>query len=158
MRDIVVQPRKSDLVLATHGRGIWIIDDISPLRALTPDLMPKTAAFITSSARRAVHRRQRVWPEGDATFIGPSRPTEALITYYQRGRHIYGDMKIEVFDQQGKLLDTINGSKHRGLNRATWSMRLKSPHRSAGGDRRIWRASRAARSARHLHRENDQGR
>jgi hypothetical protein len=36
-------------------------------------------------------------------------------------------MKIEVFDQQGKLLDTISGSKHRGLNRATWSMRLKSP-------------------------------
>ena len=36
-------------------------------------------------------------------------------------------MKIEVFDQQGKLLDTVSGSKHRGLNRATWSMRLKSP-------------------------------
>jgi hypothetical protein len=36
-------------------------------------------------------------------------------------------MKIEVFDQQGKLLDTISGTKHRGLNRATWSMRLKAP-------------------------------
>jgi len=67
------------------------------------------------------------WPEGDETFIGPSRPTDALITYYQKGRHIYGDMKIEVFDQQGKLLDTISGTKHRGLNRATWSMRLKAP-------------------------------
>ncbi len=127
VRDIVVQPRESDLVLATHGRGIWIIDDISPLRALTPDLLPKTAAFITSRPATQYIDANAGWPEGDETFIGPSRPTDALITYYQRSRHIYGDMKIEVFDQQGKLLDTISGSKHRGLNRATWSMRLKSP-------------------------------
>jgi photosystem II stability/assembly factor-like uncharacterized protein len=127
VRDIVVQPRESDLVLATHGRGIWIIDDISPLRALTPDLMPKTAAFITSRPAAQYIDANAGWAEGDETFIGPSRPTDALITYYQRSRHIYGDMKIEVFDQQGKLLDTISGSKHRGLNRATWSMRLKSP-------------------------------
>jgi hypothetical protein len=37
--DIAVQARESDLVLATHGRGIWIVDDISPLRALTPEVM-----------------------------------------------------------------------------------------------------------------------
>ncbi len=125
--DIVVQPRESDLVLATHGRGIWIIDDISPLRALTPDLMPKTAAFITSRPAVQYIDANASWPQGDETFIGPSRPTDALITYYQRSRHIYGDMKIEVFDQQGKLLDTISGTKHKGLNRATWSMRLKPP-------------------------------
>ncbi len=127
VHDIVVQPRESDLVIATHGRGIWIIDDISPLRALTPDLMPKTAAFITSRPAMEYIDANASWPQGDETFIGPSRPTDALITYYQKSRHIYGDMKIEVFDQQGKLLDTINGSKHRGLNRATWSMRLKAP-------------------------------
>ncbi len=51
-----------------------------------------------------------------------------MITYYQKGRHIYGDLKIEIFDPQGKLLDTIGGSKHRGLNRAMWSMRLKAPN------------------------------
>ena len=36
-------------------------------------------------------------------------------------------MKIEIFDQDGKLVDTVAGSKHRGLNRAGWSMRLKAP-------------------------------
>ncbi len=74
VRDIVVQPRESDLVLATHGRGIWIIDDISPLRALTPDLMPKTAAFITSRPAMQYIDANGGWPEGDETFIGPSRP------------------------------------------------------------------------------------
>src|SRR5262249_44666802 len=41
--------------------------------------------------------------------------------------HIYGDLKIEILDQDGKVVDTIAGTKHRGLNRATWSMRLKPP-------------------------------
>jgi photosystem II stability/assembly factor-like uncharacterized protein len=127
VRDIVVHPRASDLVLATHGRGIWIVDDISPLRALTPEVMSETAGFITPRPAVQYVEANGGWAEGDEFFIGPSRPTEALITYYQKGRHIYGDLKIEVFDQQGKLLDTLSGTKHRGLNRATWPMRLDPP-------------------------------
>ena len=128
VRDIAVHPRASDLVLATHGRGIWIIDDISPLRSLTPDLVSQTATFIPPRPAVQYIEANGGWPEGDETFVGPSRPTEALITYYQKSRHIYGDLKIEIFDSQDKLLDTISGSKHRGLNRAMWSMRLKAPN------------------------------
>jgi hypothetical protein len=123
----VVHPRESDLVLATHGRGIWIIDDISPLRALTPDLMNKDAALVIDKPLVEYISAQGGWPEGDETFSGPSRPADAYITYYQKRRHIFGDLKIEILDQDGKLVDTIPGSKHRGLNRATWSMRLKPP-------------------------------
>jgi hypothetical protein len=124
--DMAVQARESDLVLATHGRGIWIIDDISPLRALTPDLMSKEAALIPG---RAIQYFDTFggWPEGDESFTGRSRPGEAQITYYQRGRHIFGDLKIEILDQNGKQVDTVAGSKHRGLNRANWSMRVKAP-------------------------------
>ncbi|MGA8286634.1 MAG: hypothetical protein WB796_17910, partial [Candidatus Sulfotelmatobacter sp.] len=67
------------------------------------------------------------WPEGDESFHGRSRPGDAQITYYQKGRHIFGDLKIEIFDQDGKLVDTVAGSKHRGLNRASWGMRVKPP-------------------------------
>jgi photosystem II stability/assembly factor-like uncharacterized protein len=127
VRDLVVQPRESDLVLATHGRGIWIIDDISPLRSLKPELMDKDASFIPGPPAIQYFNTQGGWPEGDETFGGPSRATDAFITYYQKRRHIFGDLKIEVFDQDGKVLDTVAGSKHRGLNRATWGMRLKPP-------------------------------
>jgi photosystem II stability/assembly factor-like uncharacterized protein len=126
VRDIAVQPRESDLVLATHGRGIWIIDDISSLRALTPDLMANNAVLLDSTSIQYLNSNGG-WPEGDATFAGPSRTTDAFITYYQKGRHIFGDMKIEILGPDGKVVDTIAGSKHRGLNRATWSMRLKPP-------------------------------
>jgi photosystem II stability/assembly factor-like uncharacterized protein len=127
VRDIVVHARTSDLVLATHGRGIWIVDDISPLRALTPDLMPKEAALIPGKPVIQYFQANGGWPEGDESFAGRSRPDDAQITYYQRGRHIFGDLKIEVLDENGKVVDNITGSKHRGLNRASWSMRVKPP-------------------------------
>jgi len=67
------------------------------------------------------------WPEGDESFHGRNRPLDAQITYYQKSRHIFGDLKIEIFDQDGKLVDTVAGSKHRGLNRASWGMHVKAP-------------------------------
>jgi photosystem II stability/assembly factor-like uncharacterized protein len=126
VRDIAVQAREGDLVLATHGRGIWIIDDISPWRALTPDLMSKEAALLPG---RSIQYFETFggWPEGDESFSGRSRPNEAQITYYQKGRHIFGDLKIEILDSNGKLVDSVAGSKHRGLNRASWSMHVKAP-------------------------------
>jgi photosystem II stability/assembly factor-like uncharacterized protein len=127
VRDLVVHPRESDLVLATHGRGIWIIDDISPLRALDPALMTQAASFVPSRPVTQFIDAFGGWPEGDATYHGPSRPREALITYYQKTRHVFGDLKIEVFDAAGKLVDTVPSGKRRGLNRAGWSMRLKPP-------------------------------
>ena len=127
VRDIVVHPRTSDLILATHGRGIWIIDNIAPWRALTPELMGEYATFLPMPPAVEWMETSGGWMEGDATFVGPNRPTDAAIPYYQRSRHIYGDMKIEVFDQQGKLLDTLPTSGHRGVNRSSWSMHLKPP-------------------------------
>ena len=106
VRDIVIQPRTSDLVMATHGRGIWIIDDISSLRTLTPDLMTKEAVLLDTTAVQYLSTNGG-WNEGDAAFNGPSRSNSAYITYYQRSRHIFGDMKIEIFDSAGKLVDTI---------------------------------------------------
>jgi hypothetical protein len=67
------------------------------------------------------------WPEGANSFDGPSRPNGAQIPYYQRTRHIFGDLKIEIYDSEGKLIDSVVPSKHRGVNRATWSMHLKPP-------------------------------
>src|SRR4029077_7977056 len=127
VRDIVVQARESDLVVATHGRGIWIIDDISPWRALTLDSMAQPAVVMPRRPATEYLNAQSGWPEGDESYQGPERPGGAHVTYYQKSRHIFGDLKIEVFDANGKLVDTLSGGKHRGLNRANWSMRVKPP-------------------------------
>jgi hypothetical protein len=127
VRDIVVHPRDSDLILATHGRGIWVIDDISPLRALDPNLMAEEAAFLPIPPAGQWMETFGGWSEGDNSYTGPSRPNEVFISYYQRTRHIFGDLKIEIFDHEGKLVDSVASSRHRGVKRATWSMHLKPP-------------------------------
>jgi photosystem II stability/assembly factor-like uncharacterized protein len=127
VRDLAIHPRDHDLVIATHGRGIWIIDDITPLRALTPDTLQKEAAFVAARPTEQHLQAGGGWVNGDAAFTGDNPTDEAVITYYQQKRHIFGDLKIEVLDQEGKVLSTIPSSKRRGLNRATWSMRLKAP-------------------------------
>jgi photosystem II stability/assembly factor-like uncharacterized protein/outer membrane lipoprotein-sorting protein len=127
VRDLAIHPRDHDLVIATHGRGIWIIDDISFLRSLMPDTIAKEVVFLKT--KPAVQRipANGGWMNGDAVFVGSNPSDEAVITYYQKKRHIFGDLKMEVFDPEGKLMDTVATSKRRGLNRTTWSMRLKPP-------------------------------
>jgi photosystem II stability/assembly factor-like uncharacterized protein len=127
VRDLAIHPRDHDLVVATHGRGIWIIDDITPLRNLTSDVLSANAAFV--EGRSAEQRIQAFggWVNGDAAFVGPNPPTGAVITYYQQKRHIFGDMKLEVFDSDGTLVDTLSTAKRRGLGRVTWSMRMPPP-------------------------------
>jgi photosystem II stability/assembly factor-like uncharacterized protein len=127
VRDIVVHPRESDLVLATHGRGIWIVDDITPLRKLTPDVMAQEAAFIAGKPAQQRLQANGGWAEGSAVFTGPNPPDAALITYYQKKRHIFGKMKLEIFDAQGKLVDTLPPNSRRGISRVEWPMRLKAP-------------------------------
>ncbi len=127
VRDLVVHPRTADLVLATHGRGIWVIDDISSLRSLNPSLMTEDAGFLPVPTAVQWMETNGGWPEGNNSFTGPDRPDEAFIPYYQRTRHIFGDLKIEILDSQGKLVDTVASSKHRGVNRVSWSMHLKPP-------------------------------
>jgi hypothetical protein len=70
VRDIVIEPRTNDLVLATHGRGVLIVDDISPLRNISAELLQKEAAFIPSrSALAANDHFGSGWPDAGG-FVG----------------------------------------------------------------------------------------
>ena len=127
VREVQVQPREHDLIIATHGRGIWVIDDLTPLRALSAQTLSRPVAFLPG---RPVQQRMPAnggWAEGDATFVGDNPPAGATITYYQRTRHMFGPIKLEVFDPAGKLVDTITPTKRRGLNRVNWTMQVKPP-------------------------------
>ncbi|MGO9802574.1 MAG: WD40/YVTN/BNR-like repeat-containing protein [Steroidobacteraceae bacterium] len=128
VRDLAVQPRDNDLVLATHGRGIWIVDDITPLRHLTPELLSQDAAFVSA---RPVQQRIEAnggWPNGAAAFVGDDPPDGAVITYYQRTRHLFGKLRIEVLDAGGHVIDQLPPTSRRGLARVLWTMHLPPPH------------------------------
>ena len=128
VRDLVVQPRDNDLVLATHGRGIWIVDDITPLRHLTPQLLAQEATFVSARPVQQRIEGQGGWPNGAAAFVGDNPAAGAVISYYQRSRHLFGKLKIEVLDESGHVVAELPASSRRGLNRVVWTMHLPPPH------------------------------
>jgi hypothetical protein len=127
VRDIAFQDRDAALVLATHGRGIWIVDDITPLRALDAKVLDSEASFLPSQPVQQRIQGYGGWPGGDAAFVGPNPTDGAVITYYQRSRHLFGKLKIDVLDSKGDLVDSLPANVRRGINRVTWSMRTKPP-------------------------------
>ncbi len=127
VRDIALSTKGDDLVMATHGRGMWVIDDISPLRALTPAVTAANVTLIPSATVEQRIQGSGGWAEGDASFAGQNPADGAVITYFQKARHVIGRMKLEVLDADGKVVDELPTSKRKGLNRIVWSMRTKPP-------------------------------
>jgi hypothetical protein len=155
VRDLVVHPRDHDLVLATHGRGIYVLDDITPLRALTAEVLGSDFAFLPTRPGQLLVDSSGFggapW-YGDHEFSGVSPEGGAPIVYYSKRRHVVGDFKFEVRDAAGNLLATIPATKRRGLNRIVWSTRGRG-HSEPG--RLLW----PSRDRRPLprHRSEEQG-
>lgn len=136
VRDIVIHPRDHDLILATHGRGIYIVDDITPLRKLTQKVLDADVTFLDT----------RPWEmpigplfgvdfalvfAGHADFLATVPEEAAYLTYYLKKRHIIGDLKLEVYDEKDNLVASLPGGKRRGINRVPWPMRLPPPRMPA---------------------------
>lgn len=132
VRDIVIQPNTNDLVLATHGRGIFIVDDISPLRRLTAELLQKDVAMLPTRpvAVTSGHYGQG-FPNTDS-YAGPNATEMAVVQYYLKERLNTGDVSVEIFDPSGKLVATLPGTKRKGINFVRWDMRTAPPKAARG--------------------------
>ena len=129
VHDILVHPRENDLILATHGRSLWIFDDATPIQQLTPQILSSNAyLFSVRPALRYASRFTR-YGTGDKQFAGPNPPTGALITYYLKDKlDEKATLKLQIFDRDGKLVQDIERpSREKGLNRTAWNLRLGGP-------------------------------
>lgn len=127
VHDLVVHPTESDLILGTHGRGVYIIDDITPLRHLTTEVLDSKVALLPSRPGYQVLQATIFNFAGAEEFVGEAPGDTVGITYYLKKRHLFGDLRIEIFDRDDNLLATLPGGKRRGLNRVEWPMFLKAP-------------------------------
>ncbi|MBI5266786.1 MAG: glycosyl hydrolase, partial [candidate division Zixibacteria bacterium] len=127
VRDIVIHPREPDVIVATHGRGVFILDDITPLRHLTAQVIESDAAMLPSRpATTAFIGFEQGW-RGDDEYTGGNPEDVAAITYYLKKRHMFGDLKVEVYDSTGKQMASLPAGKRRGINRVFWYLREKPP-------------------------------
>ena len=105
VRDLVVHPREHDLVIGTHGRAAWIVDDISPLRGLTADALGEPL-HLFGAADAIQYRRRQVdgmrFP-GDAEFRGRNAAFGAAITFSVHGDDFpHPDEEVEAERKQAR--------------------------------------------------------
>jgi photosystem II stability/assembly factor-like uncharacterized protein len=82
VKDIAIQKRENDLILATFGRGFYILDDYSPLREVTPEILKKEAAlFPVKDALMFIQKRGKT-NQGQSYYIAENPPVGAAFTYY----------------------------------------------------------------------------
>ena len=131
-RALVVHPRDHDLVIATHGRSVYILDDVGPLRALARDPAisnrPLHVFEVPVATRYQRWRRYMSRGNGDGMFIGENRPYGALVTYSIAPTAESADgattkVSVEVLDDAGATVRTFEGPAEPGVNRTAWDLR-----------------------------------
>ncbi|MDH5805746.1 MAG: hypothetical protein OEZ54_11265, partial [Gemmatimonadota bacterium] len=124
VRAAIVHPRDRDLVLGTHGRAAFVLDDIGPLRemALDPSIQNRAlhAFEILDAQQHVVAEPMGYRSTGDAMFFGENREYGAMISYWRNTEG--GDVDI-VISATGDTIARLNGTTERGLNRITWDLR-----------------------------------
>jgi hypothetical protein len=82
--DIEIQARDNDLVLGTHGRSIWIFDDLAPLEKMDTNVANSPLVFFPPRTATTWFLRQRRWSAGQQMFTAKNPPYGALLSYYLR--------------------------------------------------------------------------
>jgi photosystem II stability/assembly factor-like uncharacterized protein len=131
--DIHIHPRDNDLIAGTHGRGVWIIDNITPLQQLDDKVMAADVHLF--DIRPGTQWLQDVtlsqYIGGARHFQGENPQPGTAISYFLKSAPS-GDVKITVSDISGKVLRNLEGTKEAGLNRVQWNLRGDAPPRPAG--------------------------
>ena len=134
VRDIQIHPATNDLILATHGRGVIIVDDITPMRILTKDIVDKDVYLVPNKPIELTAGKF-----GDGGFpstggwVAPNPFSIPPIQYYLKDRVTNADVKVEIYDKDNNLVQSIPGTKRKGINKVSWNLRMKPPKVASGG-------------------------
>lgn len=130
---IDLQKTTNDLVMGTHGRGVIIIDDISPLREISPEILDKTVHFFDSTPTVINEQSGFSGSFGAETqFVGANATKMATIKYYLKKRHTFGKMSMEIQDSQGNKIVELSPGKSKGINIVPWNYTRKQPKVAKG--------------------------
>lgn len=128
VRSLAFQQRDHALAIATHGRGIYVIDHLDVLRALDPrSISDELTVLPTLPAVRSQGGGAGRWFGGDADYVGESRSESAVVWYFLKDRHVRGTFTIAVKDSSGKVIRSVPASSRKGLNSVELAMRGPAP-------------------------------
>jgi hypothetical protein len=123
VRDIFIQPAHNDILLATHGRGLWILDDATPVQQIAAAANRAQYLFPIRPALRYTVRATRAGG-GDTEYAAPNPPYGAILSYYLR--QAADGVRFDVLDGTGATVASITGArvaKDAGLHQVAWDLR-----------------------------------
>ena len=130
--DIQIHPRDNDLVLGTHGRSVWVLDNITALEKMSDAIMSSDLAVFDAPSAVAFRVSNRKGSTGHKWFSTPNPPYGAMIDYYIR-TGTTGNVRITISDKSGKTIRELTGPAEAGVNRVEWDLRYPSAAAQAGG-------------------------
>lgn len=131
VRDIFIQPSANDILIATHGRGLWVLDDAAPVQELAKAFGRAADLFPVRPALRYSVRATRTGG-GDGEFAAPNPPYGAILDYFVRERT--RNLRLDVLDSTGQTIrqyDELSGEP--GVHRLVWDLRASGASRNARG-------------------------
>ncbi len=119
---LVVQEHFNDLVVGTYGRGFWILDDLSPLQQLTPEIVASASHLF---APRDAYRFRPITPPSvpyDDPTVGQDPEYGAYLNYWLAAPADAAP-SVEILDGTGAVVRTLEGGNDAGVNRIHWDLR-----------------------------------
>jgi len=122
--DIQIHPREHDLIIGTHGRSIWVMDDISPLENLTSEKMKESAALFDPHPATEFYYLPIGGLWGAHVFRGKNPPFGATINYWLKD-DTTEDVSITIEDAKGNKIRELDATNRKGFNRVNWDLRAE---------------------------------
>ena len=143
--DLVIHPRDNDLVLGTHGRGIWILDNLNALQEITPQVLGQQATlFSIPTAELIDYNRRDAGHRGDVFYQGENPPRGAIIDYYLREAVAKKEISLVIQDMNGEVIRQLRPDTAAGIQRITWDGRyanFAAPYRAPDEEANRWNRS-----------------
>ncbi len=124
VHDVQIHPRDNDLILATHGRSLWVFDDAAPVQQMNDAILQSANYMFDVRPAYRFSSMMTRYGIGDKLFQGANPPRGAIITYYLKDKPDEKTaLRLEISDASGKKIAEVkNLPKERGLNRASWNL------------------------------------
>ncbi|HEX8117123.1 MAG TPA: sialidase family protein, partial [Pyrinomonadaceae bacterium] len=129
VHDIIVHPRDNDLIIATHGRSLYVLDDAAPIQQMTADVARADAYLFEPRPALRYTTRMTRYGVAEKAFAGANPPYGALLSYYLKTKpDEKTKVRFQILDAAGKTISEIeNVAKEQGLNRVNWNLRYGGP-------------------------------
>ena len=131
---IELQSKTNDLVMGTHGRGVIILDDISPLREINSDQLSSKLHFFEPTGMLMSDKSYGFGSSfgAETQFVGENPTTIAQFKYLLPKRHTFGKMTMEIHDLEGNVISKLSPGKSKGVNIVRWNYTMKQPKVAKG--------------------------